>query len=146
SGGSQQRSDRKYQWPRTVFGPMVKEADRNDSEGTAQNGHQRDILGPVDGHAGDVKAHQGSQASGRDQPDIDRWCNIIGFDVVGIHYHVTKPSRRSRVAGPMPETDSMSASWLKGPRCSRCATNCSAVAGPAAGSRSNGVGSRVFRL
>src|SRR5699024_3749603 len=73
----------------------------------------------------------------RNQPDINGWGNVIGFDVTCLHYQLTSPSSCSRVAGPIPETASKSASWLNEPCCSRCAIILPAVTGPIPGNVSS---------
>src|SRR5699024_5247061 len=77
---------------------------------------------------------------------INGGSNIVWLNVVLLHYHVTSPSSRSKVAGPIPETASRSDNCAKAPCCSRWAMIFSAVAGPTPGKVSNSVESAVLRL
>src|SRR5690606_38315428 len=81
-----------------------------------------------------------------DESNIDRSGNVIRLHMLLWHYHVTSPSSRLSVAGPIPETASRSLSCVKAPCWSRWASIFSAVAGPTPGSVSRAVASAVLRL
>src|SRR5699024_8563404 len=90
------------------------------------------------------KADACGQCRSWNESDVNGRCDIIRLDMVVLNHQLTNPSRRSRVAGPIPETSSRLARFVKSPCCSRWAIICSAVAGPTPGNVSKAAVSAVL--